>query len=149
MEQEMEMMRERYMEQDTLLHENHARNLRELESEYNRQLREEQEQGDMLENQRQEMARKFEEKRAVVEDDADSEVETLTNMYKNLLAKEREDGASLSLKNTSMAQTKEQLDKEVNKLKTDIKRLFETEKLKYADIASHEKDRETLKKEMK
>lgn len=149
LEQEMEMMRERYMEQDTLLHENHARNLRELESEYNRQLREEQEQGDMLENQRQEMARKFEEKRAVVEDDADSEVETLTNMYKNLLAKEREDGASLSLKNTSMAQTKEQLDKEVNKLKTDIKRLFETEKLKYADIASHEKDRETLKKEMK
>merc|ERR1719383_865029 len=147
--QEMERMKEQYEESDTFLHDSHQRKMEELAEEYNKQLREEQERSDRLEQQKQEMAREYEEMRQLMEEDADREIEDLTHYYKVALAREREDAAGLSVKNTSMNQTREELEQKIDKLKQQIRSLFSEEKQQYNQIQAHEKDKETLRKEMR
>ena len=51
--------------------------------------------------------------RQLMEEDADREIEDLTHYYKVALAREREDAAGLSVKNTSMNQTREELEQKI------------------------------------
>ena len=147
--QKMERMKEQFEETDASLHARHEQTLEQVKVDFLERLTEEQEKSTLLEQQKQELARDFEEIRDMMEQDADKEIQELTHSYEAALAKEKEDAAGLAHKNTSMSQSKENLEKEIDKLKQEIRRLFDQEKHKYASIQAHEKDKETLRKEMR
>lgn len=147
--EEMELMKERYEESDTFLHEAHRKRLAELAAEYTARLTAEQEEAERLEAEKKQIAVEGEERWAAAEEDADQELIALASAHREALSREREAAVDLAGRHTAMGQTKEALEREVDRLRRALQSLFAKERQRYAQLAAHEKDRDTLRKELR
>ena len=89
LQQEKELLNERWDEQNALLVESHERVILELTEEYEEKLQEEQVSLHTVQQEKSEAAREFEETKRQLEEDADREIDALKKQYEAKLTQVR------------------------------------------------------------